>query len=112
MQRLKMSMILLLITCLSCNTYAPINDLVQCSPLITLMEENDRRYIDEDNSTCTCRMYRYTIDYVGPVGDIWNEDLLYCNKLVGNTPDEYGELSIWFEKDRLIHNKIQNKTKR
>ena len=113
MQTLKMSMILLLTISLnSCNTYAPIDDLIQCSPLITLIEENGRRYIDEDNSTCTCRIYRYSIDYVGPVGSIWNEDLSYCNKLTGNPPDEYGELSIWLERDRLIHVRVNNKTKR
>ena len=110
MQRLKMSILIPLAIFLNaCNTYAPVNDLVQCSPLITLIEDNGRRYIDEDNSTCTCRMYRYSVGYVGPVGAIWHEDLMYCNKIIGNPPEPYLELVEWLEADRLIHEGLEQK---
>lgn len=96
MQRLKKSLTMLFLICLS--SCAPeIDDQIQCSPEFHFITENNRRYIDEEITTCRCRMYRWTPGYVGPVGPFWHEDITYCQKLVGHPPDAYLEVAAFYE---------------
>lgn len=64
------------------------------------VEIDGRRYIDVEESSCFCRQYRFSLEYVGPVSEAEELDLMDCNKSVGHPPDSYLELSQWYEEVR------------
>lgn len=46
--------------------------------------------IDDKASECNCRRYKYSLDFVGPIAQtLQTHPIHYCQKLVGNLPDEY-----------------------
>jgi hypothetical protein len=98
-------MLILLISFLSGCQVPTIADQIQCAVNISITEENGRRYINENESTCACRMYRWNSGYIGPVGVGWEEDITYCNKFIGLSPDGYQNKYIYEEDIREEYNK-------
>lgn len=100
MQITKKILLIILIICL--NSCIPtIKDQEQCMILIDLkVDEFGNRYINENESSCVCRMYRWDKNYVGPVGQAWETDITYCNKVIGHKPDPYIEFATFLEKIR------------
>lgn len=73
--------------------------------------ETGRRYINEDESRCFYRTYRYSIDYIGAVGDAQEEDVLECNKIIGWKPKEYEKVTEYHERVRVMIQKEVNEDK-
>lgn len=111
MQKLKKILILVLIISLNSCSIPEIEDLEQCSPEFHFILENGKRYINEDLSTCRCRMYQRSPEYFGPVGDSWKEDIYYCNKLIGENPDNYLKVFNFLDEIRIKYNGIGNNNK-
>jgi len=82
----------LLIIYLSCSHNQIFTDEVnaeQCSPYISLKMEHGKRFVDEVNSSCMCRLYKFSGDYIGPIGTRYKTDIMKCHQLIGVTPDRY-----------------------
>lgn len=72
---------------------------------LTLVRESEtgRLYVDEKNSTCYSRGYRYSIDYSGPAGEGWKMNPLEtCHKMVGYLPATYVDVVNFQEEVRLL----------
>ena len=66
------------------------------------IDENGRRYIDEEKSVCFRRRYRYSLDMIGPVNRIVEDlDISECHKVIGSSPLNYKKKIDWFEAIRL-----------
>ena len=112
MQTVKsLSKILFLILISGCQGFPPIEDQPQCSVYMEEIEIDGRLYVDLAESACFCRSYRWSKEYVGPVGTTEELSLLECQKLVGHPPDAYLEVSQWYEKIRSQANKKQARNK-
>ena len=106
---------LILITLLflsACNT-PQVRDLPQknLQLVFEIDDETGRRYINEEKSSCFYRHYRHSQDYLGPIGQEGELDVAECNDMIGYSPDEYVELSDYFEAVRRLLNKQLNKMK-
>ena len=100
---------LLLLCCVySCQSFPNVEDQEQCSPFIVLqIDSAGRRMVNEEESACLCRYYKWSKGYVGPVGDLIEKDIQYCDKLVGHTPDSYLEVQDFYERVRTWLNRRQ-----
>ena len=111
MRKLKKSLTIAFLICLNSCSPPKIDDQIQCSPDFNFITDNSRRYIDEDITTCRCRMYRLSPEYVGPVGSFWHEDIDYCQKLIGHPPDAYLNVADFYERVRKAYQDAQGKKK-
>ena len=111
MQKLRKILILLFLISLNSCSIPEIEDLEQCSPEFHFILEDGKRYINEDLSTCRCRMYQRKPEYIGPVGDFWHNDISYCNKLIGESPDNYLEVFNFLNEIRIKYNSFSSKNK-
>lgn len=88
----------------SCGSDIPQNvDFNQKSLYLVLeTDENGRRYINEEESACFRRRYRYGIDLIGPLSDqIEDLDVTACHKIIGSSPLNYRKKINWLESIRL-----------
>ena len=69
--------------------------------LVFKTDESGRRYIDEDQSACFRRRYRYSIDLIGSISKVETLDVSECNKIIGNSPLNYKKKIDWLESIRL-----------
>jgi len=102
MQKLKQIIKILLISCLSisCN-FSKIRDLEQKNLRLVLdYDSSGRRYINEDESGCHVRFYRHSKEYLGSVGQESEQDVTYCDDVVGYDSLDYIDLADFFEKVR------------
>lgn len=86
----------LLIICLSCASNPIFTTEVnaeQCSPYISLKFEAGKRFVDETNSKCLCRLYKFSNGYIGPIGTSYKVDLMKCHQLIGITAERYEEVN-------------------
>jgi hypothetical protein len=67
--------------------------------------EGERCLVDLKNDSCYCHQYHINKDFIGVVGETYEKDFEYCNKLVGFTPNEWGKLILFL-------NKVQRKLRR
>lgn len=113
MLRLKMSLVILIIIFLSGCRTPEIRDLEQKNLKLVLSvdTESGRRYINEDESVCFTRMYKHSKGYVGPIGQEHDNDITYCNDLIGYGPSEYVDLSLFFEEVRVEVNRPEENSK-
>jgi len=88
MRRLKLTLILLLITCLN----------LGCAT-VTLPElaDHERCVVSIEHDKCRCHLYRVSAKEVGRVSDSYDKPLPYCDKLIGFSPDTWVEYVLWFE---------------
>ena len=92
MPKLKKILTLLLITFLSsCNNFPTITPQERC---VVVLESDIGQY-------CRCHMYQWNSDTIGRVGDSYDKDIMYCNKLIGFSPDATGEIYKFQESMRL-----------
>ena len=103
MQKIELTLIMLLLIFFSGCTIPEIDDKPQCSPDFVLIEEDGRRYIDEEKTTCRCRMYRRTPEYLGSIGNFWDEDITHCHKMIGETLDVYPDVAAFYEEIRQAY---------
>lgn len=62
----------------------------QCG--ITFIFDEDGS-INQDDSICECRDYEYSLNKLGSVSVPELKPISYCNKLIGNKPKNYLELT-------------------
>ena len=92
MLRLKLILILLTTSFLNgCETFPTIKPQERC---MIVLESDVGQY-------CRCHQYGWSKDFIGRIGDSYDKDIMYCNKLIGFSPDSSGEIYIWQEKIRL-----------
>ena len=97
-----MILILVLMNFLSCRdtNYPKIDDIEQLSPVFSFIEIDGKRYIDIETSYCLARMYRHERGYIGSVSEVQKLDITECHKVVGYSPDVYGDYTTWKESMR------------
>lgn len=102
-------MFLVALSCLSsCQSFPTIEDQQQCSAFISLeVDSAGRRIVNEVESVCLCRQYKWSKGYVGPVGDLIEKDIEQCNKVIGHLPDSYLEVQDFYERVRIWLNDRQ-----
>lgn len=100
---IKFLQLILLVSCTSTITgnKPEIEDLPQCSPIFRYETLDNKEYISLEKSYCLCGRYRFTQNYVGPVGDSWIENIKSCHKVIGWKPKEYGEVSGFWQEVRI-----------
>jgi hypothetical protein len=69
----------------------------QCSPVFFYEEIDGMVYISTDKSTCLCRQYKVSVEYIGPINDATTESISVCNKIIGYSPKQYVELNSLME---------------
>lgn len=90
---------ILLISSLSaCNT-PQIRDLDQKQIFLVF---NDDGSLNIESSGCFVRLYRHSVDYIGPIGDAVEVPLIDCSKVIGYNPQDYGDLYRYQEQVRRI----------
>jgi len=91
---------LLLLLLAGCADMPTTPDGPQCSPVFYYSE--DEKFISTEKSYCICRVYRFSLDYIGPVTSIeaWKEPIQACDRLVGWTPEEYSKKASYWENVR------------
>jgi hypothetical protein len=52
-------------------------------------ETSNQEIIDADKSECFCRPYKFSLEFMGPVGGSKPKRAVYCNKVIGSLPGEY-----------------------
>lgn len=90
----KQSLILILLTIIflsSCNNFPTIAPQERC---MAVLESDVGQY-------CRCHMYQWNSDTIGRIGDSYDKDIMYCNKLIGFSPDSTGKIYSWQESIRL-----------
>jgi len=94
----------------SCNDVPKAQDSIQKQIRLVLEIDPDtgRRYINEEESRCFFRTYRYSVDYIGAVGDAQEEDVSECNKIIGWRPKEYEKVTEYHERVRVLIQKELN----
>lgn len=103
MQKLKLILILALIICLSgCQGIPTIAPQERC---IVVLESDVGQY-------CRCHMYEWTSAHIGRITESYDKDIMYCNKLVGFSPDSTGAIYTWQEQIRLFLNRQTKKSKK
>lgn len=65
----------------------------QCSPVFFYEDIAGVQYINIERSTCLCRDYKVSKDYIGPISSPEIESIGECNKIVGYSPKEYVALT-------------------
>jgi hypothetical protein len=78
-----------------CQTPKPIT-VTQCSA-----------WLQDD--ACFCRDYKYSAEYIGPVGNEEEHPIEACDKLVGFSPDDYLEVTTYHEAVRKLIKKYSKK---
>lgn len=86
----KLLLLTILTSFLSCTS----NELttVQCS-------------VNLDEAQCFCRNYKFSKEYVGPVGSSWEDKIERCHLMVGFPLDKYSEVANFWEYTRQQINK-------
>ena len=70
--------------------------------LVLKIDDSGRRYIDEEESVCFRKRYRYSIKMIGPINEIVEDlDITACNKVIGESPKNYKKKIDWLESIRL-----------
>ena len=77
-----------------------IRDVEQKSPFYVYVEIDGKEYIDVEMSVCFSRMYRNSKEYIGPTTQYEDKNIKECDKIVGNSPDEYNLYTTWKTKFR------------
>lgn len=72
--------------------------------LVTHRNAAGELVIDEEESVCFERRYKFSIEYVGPIGSKKDKKIEECDGLVGWLPDEFKEVSKYQE---LVRSKIE-----
>jgi len=96
-QKLKKIKLILLISCLSaCNSIKPIT-VANCERQISFITEGNKRYVNEEESFCACRDYKFSKEYIGPIGNEREIDIDsdICRKIVGYPLTDYAALIRW-----------------
>lgn len=98
MQKQKQILILLLIIFLNgCNGFPTIQPQERC---VAVLESDQGQY-------CRCHMYEWTSSHIGRIAESVDHDVMYCNKLIGFSPDSTGNIYTWQESIRLWLNRKQ-----
>lgn len=105
-----LTLIFLICLSASCTSAPTIEDKEQCSIDLKLIEADGLRIVNEDESTCRCRKYRRSENYIGPIGDVYNMDVTYCQKLIGETPLIYVEVQNFYEALRVYYRSRANES--
>jgi len=69
--------------------------------LVLKTDENGRRYIDEEESACFRRRYRYSLELIGSTSKAEILDVTACDKVIGSSPLNYKKKIDWLEALRL-----------
>lgn len=109
MRALKILLGILSLSYLSSCSAPTIEDQEQCSPYFAYVEILGEQYIDTKESVCFCRQYRFSREYVGPIGTTYDMPIEHCDKLIGHPPDAYGEVSAYYEKLRRYLDRMADK---
>lgn len=96
MRKTKILLAMLLTSFLSCTSVPTIEE-EQCSVFFDFNEDGS---INEDGSACFCRMYRFSPESVGPIGQETVKDLVDCDRIIGFYPDGYQQVQEWAEQAR------------
>ena len=93
MLKLKPKLMLLLILFLSasCNSFPTITPQERC---VAVLESDVGQY-------CRCHLYGWSQEKIGRIGKSVDHDIMYCNKLIGFSPESTGNIYLWQEKVRL-----------
>lgn len=59
----------------------------------TTNETETREILDPDKTECFCRAYKYSLEYMGAAGGVKFQPIKHCNKMIGNNPDNYLNLT-------------------
>lgn len=65
----------------------------QCSPVFFYEDIAGVQYINIERSSCLCRTYKVSKDYIGPISNTEIESIDVCNKIIGYSPKEYVALT-------------------
>jgi len=88
----------------SCNTADTYVDFNQKQIRLVLIEEDGRRYVDEEDSTCFMRRYRIGKDMIGPLsGGMEEMDIMKCDKVTGESPMNYAKKTSFLETVRQLY---------
>jgi hypothetical protein len=95
--KLKLMLLLTLFLSVSCNDFPVITPQERC---VVVLESDVGQY-------CRCHMYQWTEGNIGRITPSVDHEIMYCNKLIGFSPDSTGAIYLWQEKVRLwlIRNK-------
>jgi len=69
----------------------------QCSPVFFYEDIAGVPYISTEKSTCLCRQYKVSVEFIGPITESVIEPIATCNKIVGYSPKQYVELNSLME---------------
>lgn len=83
------------------NSYPRINTQEQLSPVFSVVEIDEKEYIDIESSKCLSRNYQINRDVIGPVDDtVLVMDIRECDRMIGYAPQEYATFTTWLESMR------------
>ena len=92
MQKLNLILIALTIAFLSsCDSMPTITPKERC---MVVLESDVGQY-------CRCHLYEWNSEHIGRISDSYDKDIMYCNKLIGFSPDDTGAIYTWQESIRL-----------
>lgn len=102
MLKTKLLCAILLISFLSCTEVPTLEVLQRTIAFLKIVEIDGKKYIPYEDAYCNERMYKYSIDYTGPIGYSNTIPLENCNKIVGYDPQTYVLVTDYFEEIRKL----------
>lgn len=99
----RLILILPLISCLSCQTNFP--TIAPQERCVVVLESDQGQY-------CRCHMYKWDSSGIGRTSESVDHEVMYCNKLIGFSPDSTGAIYEWQESIRLYLNRQNKKLNR
>ena len=91
MPKLKLILIGLSTILISCQGIPTIKPQERC---VVVLESDVGQY-------CRCHMYEWTSSHIGRITESYDKEIMYCNKLVGFSPDSTGAIYTWQASVRL-----------
>lgn len=99
MQKIKLTLILVLVICLN-----------GCGSIPTL--NVSQRIYDFKNHRCLERNYQYSAEYIGPRGATIEVPIEKCDLLIGYDPDNYVKVYEWIDGRRKDFSNIKDAFKK